>query len=106
MIRFIVYTSLVVFLYAILPLPGSVKDSNWISDVMFLRGDKVAVTFPWQGVLIKTGITKSLRFEVLAHEACHVEQIKKIGGLKYIVEYNKNPVDFEKECYLVSDNLL
>jgi hypothetical protein len=106
MSRFIVYTSLIIFLYVILPLPGSVKESNLLSDAMFLRGDKVAVTFPWQGVLIKPGITQSLRFEVLAHEDCHVEQIKKIGGFKYIVEYNKNPVDFEKECYLVSDNLL
>ena len=106
MSRFIVYTSLIIFLYVILPLPGSVKESNLLSDAMFLRGDKVAVTFPWQGVLIKPGITQSLRFEVLTHEDCHIEQIKKIGGFKYIVEYNKNPVDFEKECYLVSDNLL
>lgn len=106
MIRFIVYTSFIAFLYIILPLPGNVKESNLLSDAMFLRGNTEAVTFPWQGVLIKSGLPESLRFEVLAHENCHIEQIKKIGGFKYIVEYNKNPVDFEKECYLLSDNLL
>ncbi len=106
MIRFIVYTSLIIFLYVILPLPGSVKESNLLSDAMFLRGGKVAVTFPWKGVLIKSDITPSLRLEVLAHEACHIEQIKKIGGFKYIIEFNKNPLEFERECYLVSDNLL
>ena len=71
---------------------------------MFLRDGKLGVTFPWGGVLIKTGIEGELRAEVLAHEMCHVEQSKKYGVL-FIVEYARNMDKFELECYKISNSL-
>ena len=97
--RVVIYSLLLLPILYSLPNHGEVKESNFISSALWLRGDKLAVTMPWQGVLIKSGITGSLRVEILKHEQCHVDQIKKIGWFDFMVEYHNNGIIFESECY-------
>ncbi len=99
MLRIIIYTVFISFLLVVLPLPGSVKESNIISDALFLSGNKLAVTFPWKGVLIKPNIESEIKKKVLAHEDCHIRQIEKLGPMTFIIEYNIESYEFERECY-------
>jgi len=103
--RIIFYTLFISFILYIIPLPGVIKESNTITEAMFMRDNQLAVTFPWKGILIKTGLTTELRAEVLAHEQCHLNQIDEYGVM-FMVEYLKNPSKFEEECYKVSDALV
>jgi len=69
-----------------------------------MRDNQLAVTFPWKGILIKTGLTTELRAEVLAHEQCHLNQIDEYGVM-FMVEFYSNPEKFESECYKVSNKV-
>ncbi len=98
MFRFLFYTVFIGFLLFILPIKGEVRYSNPVTETMFLRGDKLGVTFPWGGVLIKKGLEKQLNDEVLLHELCHVEQAKK-QGITFFIDYINDKDNFESECY-------
>jgi len=98
MSRIIFYTLFISFLIFILPLPGSTQESNKLTEAMFLRDNKLAVTFPWKGILIKQGLSSRVRATVLEHENCHIDQINKYG-IMFMVEYLNNQSKFELECY-------
>ena len=80
-------------------MSGEFKVANKVGEIIFLRGDVLAVTFPWKGVLLKSTIDNSLIGEVIEHEKCHIAQIEKYGSFNFIIEYNKTPEKFEDECY-------
>ena len=100
--RIAVYSLLIGSIIYSLPNKGEVKDSNIISSSLWLRGNVSAVTMPWQGILIKSGITGALRVDILAHEQCHIEQIKDLGWFDFMVEYHNNEIKFENECYNIA----
>ena len=97
--RIIVYTVIIYSLMYLLPMHNQVKESNAISNAIWLRGDILAVIFPWKGILIKSGITGILREEVLEHEYCHAKQINRMGWFDFMVEYQIDSSEFERECY-------
>jgi len=104
MARFILYTLFIGFLLYTIPLPGTIKESNKLSELLFLADNQLAVTFPWKGILIRPGLSHKLKIIVLMHEQCHIKQIDE-HGVMFMVEFYKNPDKFEEECYRIS-NLL
>ncbi len=99
MVRLIVYSLLVAVVASVMPSKGEYKEANMFGEALFLKGNKLAVTFPWKGVLIKSGVEGELLAEVIRHENCHIDQINRMGGLRFIVEFQHSAEKFEEECY-------
>ena len=98
-LRIALYACATILFISSLPVTGEVKESNIITAAIWLRGDIQAVTLPWRGILIKPGITGYYREVILEHEQCHVNQINKLGWFDFMIEYQKDPLEFESECY-------
>ena len=99
MARVIFYWALAMVLIIALPTPGSIKYANPVVEYLWLPDNTIAVTLPWQGILMKKGIIGDLRATIIDHENCHVKQIQEFGAFGFMWKYYKNPGHYEDECY-------
>ncbi len=94
------YLILIVTLLTLLPLKGEFRYSNVVNEFMFLgHEDRLAVTFPWGGVLIKSSIEEAMLSEVVNHELCHVDQVNLLGWYDFMIESHTNPHILEYYCW-------
>ena len=96
--RLVIYSVLVGFLAFIYPLKGEYRTSNAVNEYLYLNGDKMAVTFPWKGVLIKSGLKGYKLESTLRHEKCHVDQIESLGVTTYIIVLSNRAEILEGVC--------
>lgn len=105
MLRVIVYGSLIICYLFLFPASYEIQKSNALTELMFFRNENIlAITLPWKGIIIKGDISGDLFDEIISHEQCHIEQIERLGVIRFMYQYLSDSRDYfinkyEVECY-------